>query len=128
MVAGGDEPRPDGGDSTAYQPGWMCTDQPIHRISTRMDVYRSTDPPHINPDGCVPIHRRGGVYPRPNPTSHIKNMWPGGNGMITVVGVRAGINPAPTDPHRTAVLMVTPPRRWILFFPIGIISYSMHPY
>ena len=36
------------------------------------------------------------------PAKHIKNMRHGENGMITVAGVRAGINPAPTvDAHPT---------------------------
>ena len=41
-------------------------------------------------------HRRGGVYPRPHPAKHIKIC--GRGGRITVKGVRAGMNPAPTYP------------------------------
>ena len=52
--------------------------------------------------------------------------------MITVVGVRAGINPAPTDPPHGGIdgdpAPMNPAPTVDFILSIGIISYSMHPY
>ena len=51
-----------------------------------------TNPPDGEGDPLV----GAGFIPALPPAKHIKNMRHGENGMITVAGVRAGMNPAPT--------------------------------